>query len=608
MIARYHSCSGNLNYKHTIKDCFNLDTVIPTISFPSLLENLSNNTQTAFNSDYFINKCTLLPIYVPFLPEQRRNLILKDMKYEKGTRICNLLGIQAGHILTINSLKYCPKCAAEDYSKYNESYFHRIHQIEGIKVCSEHECFLKEYKQDEDASRLEFICFDFNKVDYNIEYENDVVIRSWYIKIAKSYEFLLSNNLYQFNNIKIHEMYLNYLDKKGFVTSSKSIKQMELADQFVNYYGEKLLNILNCHIDKNNQSNWLKNITRKPRKIIHPLRHILFINFLCGSLEIFFQSEINYHPFGKDPWPCLNIAADHYLQDVVSECIVTSDYKTRKPVGTFVCNCGFIYSRKGPISNEEDRYKVGRIKEFGYAWERRLVEFVNEEKYNLKCLSEKMNCDHKTIVKYANKLSIIEKINTNMKVKENNIIYTSKDYSHYKEELFNFIKTNPDLSRTEIRKLMYKQYMWLYRHDKEWLMDNLPACIDKGEIDYKAAKRIDWNERDKQICEAIKTEYEKIISSGNLVRITKSLLGKRAGCSSLVYKCIRKLPNTSLLLEQICEGVEEYQIRRIKLVTEQLYEDEVALKKWEILKKAGIRKEFESSLIPIIDKIIANLG
>lgn len=445
-------------------------------------------------------------------------------------------------------------------------------------------------------------------MDYNNKYENDVVLRNWYIKIAKSYEFLLSNNLYQFNNIKIHEMYLNYLDKKGFVTSSKRIKQMKLAEQIISYYGEKLLNILNCHIDKNNQSNWLKNITRKPRKVIHPLRHILFISFLCGSLEIFYQSEINYHPFGKAPWPCLSIAADHYLKDVVSECIVTSDYKTRKPVGTFVCSCGFIYSRKGPDSREEDRYKVGRIKKFGYIWEQRLVDLVNEEKYNLKCLSEKMNCDPKTIVKYANKLSVINKINKNMKVKENNIIYTSEDYSHYKEELFNFIKTNPDLSRTEIRDKMYKQYIWLYRHDREWLMENLPDCIDKREIEYKATNRVDWNERDKQICDAIREEYEKIISSGNLVRITKSLLGKRAGCSSLVYKCIRKLPNTSFLLEKICEGVEEYQIRRIKLVTEQLYEDKVALKKWEILKKAGIRKEFETSLIPIIDKIIANLG
>lgn len=107
-------------------------------------------------------------------------------------------------------------------------------------------------------------------------------------------------------------------------------------------------------------------------------------------LESFFQNKIYYHPFGKAPWPCLNIAADHYLKDVVSEYIVISDYKTRKPVGTFACSCGFIYSRKGPDSREEDRYKVGRIKKFGDVWEQRLFELVSEEKYNLKYLTGKM--------------------------------------------------------------------------------------------------------------------------------------------------------------------------------------------------------------------------
>lgn len=530
------------------------------------------------------------------------------MKYKNGIRINNLLGIQAGHIFEINSLKYCPLCAIDDYKKHKETYFHRLHQVEGIKVCSKHECFLKEYNLKDDVSRLEFICLDYNNVDSNIEYETDDALRKWYVKIAKSYEFLLSNDLYQYNNIKVHEMYIGYLDSLGFLTPSKKIKQIELAEKFTGFYGENLLNQLNCSIDKNNESNWLRNITRKPTNIIHPLRHILFINFLCCLLEDFFQNKASYHPFGNIPWPCLNIAADHYLKDVITNCIITSDYRTRQPVGTFECSCGFIYSRKGPDSKGEDRYKVGRIKQFGHIWEQKLIELINEEKYNLKSLSEKMNCDPKTIVKYAKKLSVIDKINTNMKIKEDSIVSQSENNFNYKDELLNFIMRNPGLNRTEIRNSMKKQYIWLYRHDKEWLMENLPTCMGKVEIDNKSNTRVDWNERDKQICESIRTEYEKIISSGKLVRITKSLLGKRAGCSSLVYKCLDKMSQTNLLLNQVCESVEEYQIRRIELVAEQLYEDEVALKKWEIFKKSGIRKEFESSLLPIIDKIIGSLG
>lgn len=605
VIARYHSLSGNLNLKNTIQECFNLDTVVPTISFPSLLENLSNNTQMAFTNDYFINECTLLPIYVPFLPEERRDLIISDMKYEKGTRISSLLGIQAGHILEIKSLKYCPLCALDDYKEYKATYFHRLHQVEGIKICSKHECLLKEYNPKEDVSRLQFINFEYKNLDCEIQYEKDDVLRKWYIEISKSFEFLLSNNLYQFNNVKIHGMYIEHLNSMDLVTPSKRIKQKELADQFICFYEEKLLNHLNCSIDKNNESNWLRNITRKPTNIIHPLRHILFIIFLCGSLESFFQNKIYYHPFGKGPWPCLNISADHYLKDVISECIVTSDYKTRQPVGTFVCTCGFVYSRKGPDSKAEDRYKIGRIKNFGQIWEQKLIELVSEEKYNLKCLSEKMNCDPKTVVKYAEKLSVVDKINTSMKIEESRIVNTTENNFDYKDELLNFVKHNPRLSRTEIRKLMKKQYIWLYRHDKVWLMENLPACIDKIEIDNKSGTRIDWNERDRQIYNVIKTEYEKIISSGKLVRITKSLLGKKAGCNSLLYKNIDNLPQTSLILEQICESIEEYQIRRIKFVAERLYKEKGSFKRWELVRNVGIRKLHENKLNTIIDEILS---
>lgn len=170
-----------------------------------------------------------------------------------------------------------------------------------------------------------------------------------------------------------------------------------------------------------------------------------------------------------------------------------------------------------------------------------------------------------------------------MKVNETIKICTTKDGSHYKEELCDFIKTNPGLTRTEIRNSMYKQYTWLYRHDKDWFMETIPACIDKIKIDYKDAKRVDWNERDKQICETIRIEYEKIKSSDKLIRITKSLLGRRTRYSSMLDKQIKKLPITSQLLEQIYENVEAFQMRRIKKMAEQLYEKKGSFQRWELV-------------------------
>ncbi len=214
-----------------------------------------------------------------------------------------------------------------------------------------------------------------------------------------------------------------------------------------------------------------------------------------------------------------------------------------------------------------------------------------------------MNCDPKTIVKYAEKLSVREKINTNMIIRKSNAANTTGKNFDYNNELLNFIKLNPGLNRTEIRNLMKKQYTWLYRHDKDWLMENLLACIDKNEIDNKSDTRVDWNERDKHICDAIKTEYEKIISSGKLIRITKSL-GNRTGFSSLLYRNIEKLPMTSQMLERVCESVDMFQMRRIKIVAEQLYEKNGSFRRWELVRATGIKKKDEIKLGEFIDGII----
>lgn len=604
VISRYHFLSGNRNLKATIREFFDYDSVVPTIGFPSLLENLATKIpkDLYYDSNFFIDQCTLFPIYIPFLPEDRKAKIITEMKNNKGTRLFNLLGIQAGHILEINKLKYCPLCAIEDYKKYDEIYYHRIHQVEGVFVCNKHGCLLKEYVPNRYASRLEFVRFDYDKLDLKANYTMDNELGKWCEKIAKSYEFLLSNDLYRYNNDLIHNKYIKYLDGMGLVTPSKRIKQRELTDKFINYYGVKVLDNLNCSFDLKSESSWLKNITRKQKMIIHPLRHILFIIFLCSSVEEFFNKELEYCPFGESPWPCLNPAAEHYLSSTIKECIISSDYKTRAPVGTFKCSCGFIYSRKGPDTDFVDRYRIGRIKNFGHIWEQKLYNLVISDKYTIRELSELMKCDPATIKKYANKLCCSDKLNTDLILKEEK---NDKSLAaDYRQDLVNFIINNPNLSRTELRKCLYKQYIWLYRHDKDWLMENLPSKVSKREIDYKASMRVNWGERDIKISSDIEKEYEKIISSEKLVRVTKSLIGIRTGYSSLLYNYIDKLPKTSELLNEICETVEEFQIRRLKLVAEQLYEDKGVLRKWEVIRVAGIRKDFELRLNPIIDIII----
>ena len=41
-------------------------------------------------------------------------------------------------------MRYCPLCVKEDRRAYGETYWHRIHQVQGMQICGRHGCYLAE--------------------------------------------------------------------------------------------------------------------------------------------------------------------------------------------------------------------------------------------------------------------------------------------------------------------------------------------------------------------------------------------------------------------------------------------------------------------------------
>ncbi|MBU5437092.1 hypothetical protein KQI42_03665 [Tissierella sp. MSJ-40] len=309
----------------------------------------------------------------------------------------------------------------------------------------------------------------------------------------------------------------------------------------------------------------------------------------------FFETkESDYiNPFGKSPWPCLNVAAEHYKKDVVENINITSDYKTRNPIGTFTCDCGFIYSRKGPDKDSKDRYKIGRIKEFGHVWEDKIQGYLSEGRYGLRELSRIMSCDPKTIIKFDKNLDINYFRGSNIKI-DKAIIKTENKDTHietYKKNILNKIMGNPTFSRTEIRKLCQKEYTYLYSNDKNWLLENLPEVVDKSKINFKSNERVNWEKRDKEIVSKLKIKYNKLIEQEKPIRISKSSLCKEINILTMIEKNIKKLPLTEAYFNLVNESIEDFQIRRSKLIVDKKYEDEEYIKLWQVQRLAGIRTD-----------------
>lgn len=147
-IARYHIRSGNISPKATIYELFNSKTISAVVELPSNIDNLIKNmpVNCKYTQNEFINNNTMFPLYTAFLPAERKELIYELMRGKNGGDIYNRVGLMATSIRSNKYLKFCPECIKEDKLKYGELYWHRIHQIPGIAICSKHKIPLLDSK------------------------------------------------------------------------------------------------------------------------------------------------------------------------------------------------------------------------------------------------------------------------------------------------------------------------------------------------------------------------------------------------------------------------------------------------------------------------------
>lgn len=592
VFARYHFYSGNIDLKDTLAELFGKNSAIPSFEIGSHLRFLCNVLGGGYSPDRLIQEHTIFPFYAPFLPSNRKGELLKDITSSDGKGIYTKIGIVAGSICKKDSIYYCSVCAREEIERLGEAYIHREHQLQGVLMCPHHEQFLRKYPVKRyENSRVEYTRLDGSLLDlsdsplYEGEYQEKY--REKLLQISKAAYYLLSNDLNHISKADILLRYKNLLYEKDLATNRLRVKQDELHEMVVDYYGTELLEILESGLDKNDEYNWLRVVTRGVSRTVHPLRHILLILFLTDDVDTFFKGiRKAYNPFGKGPWPCLNKASDHYEQDVVTHLTVTADSKIREPVGTFACECGYIYSRKGPDKLEKDRYRKGRVKAFGLVWEDKLKTLLSERCRSYHEMARQLGCDIKTVHKFESILAERNSIDANAD-KSSQKVSVSNLHEEYRERILHVIKEYPELSRTDIRSQCQKDYVFLYRHDREWLFEILPTGKPpKGSKGY-----VDWDQRDHEVLSQLQKAQMALLNRAKPIRISKTSLGKEIANLSLLEKHLNKLPCCTEFIEKGSETKQQFQLRRCRIIILRMQEEGLPLLDWRIQREAGLRKE-----------------
>lgn len=141
-LARYYIQTGYVRYAFVAEELFQSKTVRPDIEFVNqyTAPMLQAITEKMPMSEIIENH-TMFPYYGRFLPKERKNQAYTAMIQTKGN-YHNLLPMPKRKGNTDRYLRYCPVCAENDRKQYGEAYWHRIHQLQGVKICSQHRCYL----------------------------------------------------------------------------------------------------------------------------------------------------------------------------------------------------------------------------------------------------------------------------------------------------------------------------------------------------------------------------------------------------------------------------------------------------------------------------------
>lgn len=578
-LARYHQRSGNKSSKETISDLFGKSSNTAISNFTGNLSVLCKRIgPNNYNPVNIIRNHTLLPYFQPFISQELDERLISQMTLGMNS-VSVTLGLAASTVKETKNFRFCNKCFVEETAMYGEAYWHRSHQLPGIIICHKHKEGLMESRipYRNKTNRHNFIPLNEQAVIYGEEIMfPEYLLNPLDFLSEQSYRLLNDENLLT-GVEKIRDFYLGKLYQRGYITTLRRLRVKELLPDFLNAFEKGLLNFFESGIGENQMDNWFLKVLRKPRVSCHPLRHLLVLMFLEEVMPNN-DNEVEgiQQPFGSPPWPCLNKISNHYKNLTINHCEVTTDSKSRKPVGTFTCHfCNFTYSRKGPDLLKQDRYKIGKVKNYGEVWMKKLYELNSTGKYSTRSIASYMNVDSKTVNRYLkadSKIKITGEFNENVR----------------KEKMNSFLRLRvekPSLSRTGLRIENPALYMWLYRNDKEWLLNNLPFSQKR----MKAKGRINWTLRDEEYSLLIIIEAVNILIRIPLTRVTKTTIAKRLDLLAKFQNCINMLPNCNKILDDITETNQEFQIRRIRYYAEQFRRENIPYSKSRLVRTAGLK-------------------
>ena len=583
VLCRYHLRCGNPSAPQTNLEIWG-KRYGKTLFLPDGIVHFSNKIpeSSSLTTERIISQNTILPWLAPFMTDARAKQLTYALIYG-NKKIYNMTGLARTNTFNLPYLRYCSQCVDEDIVKYAETYWHRIHQLPDIIVCSKHQSVLinSQYRTNE----LKYGFFDALSAAGDASRIFGDTELSKHTAIAGDAAWILQNGMNLGGLERTKELYNGWLQAKGYRLTNGTTAVKKLGADIASFYGYELLDPLGAY--NSGVCSWLKTLLQSKETNCRPILHLLLMRFIAGSAEMFFAGDYDvpaqYQPYGAPPYPCRNVICEHHLQDVIDniEIInVKGNYRA-----TFACHyCGFTYRRKKPLPKESQYSGQIDVSDYGHLWHETLKTMLVAQT-PIRRIGMALKCDTRTVVKLGIELGFFPpekhpKHRPYLANPKTEISFEEKR-EHYRKRWLDAIAANPTITRKEMRMLDSKADQWLHINDAIWVDENSPPSKKKLPR---------WANKDDEYSERIENTMKLIRDSpGKPRRISVLALGKQASIPKL-YKKIASgwLPKTKAIVEAHAETLEQWQHRKIQWAIQQMCENGEIITVYKVRSRATI--------------------
>lgn len=593
--------------KSLVRDLLGNEEASASVHLPSHLDHFIEVLPPGhrYSVDRLIDEHTLLPFYGPFLPSDRLNQLRAIMHGRNGRHVHVWLGMRASIPLP-EWLRFCPLCAAHDRSHGGETYWRRVHQAPGVVVCPRHEIWLQssQIRVWNRRAKNRFISAEQAIPPSPVGSLSLTTEAEPLLSLARDVAWLLDPSQPSPAPGPLWGRYHTLLADRGLASFSGVVHQRKFLMALRHHYPVELLKVIHCQFDETRGNPWPLRLVQPALGSQHPICHLLLIHFLGHTAQTFFALPAERKPFGEGPWPCLNPVSDHYRQALIQHYQVVYNGNLKHWVGTFTCReCGFCYTRLGPETSAEDRFRLKAVRTFGPVWEATLQRLWADPTLDLATTQQRLGIDAKTLHQYAARLDLpFPKPGTRShKVMKPALCRRRYELSPTLQSTYRAIflaakAENPEAGITGLSRKIPREYDWLKRNDPDWLQANRPPALKHKPSRKPKPCWADWSRRDQEFMAKVKPAGLRLKNtSGCPIRLTKTKLATEIGIRHSSY--LSRLPLTVQALTEMAESVEEYYVRRVWWMANIYRQENIKPKRWQLVLRAGVSRRAAHPLV-----------